>query len=113
MVKSKFIVRLILAVGLLFVVVAYAPAAQASAREDRVITHVVHKGETLTSIASKYGITAKAIAKYNRISVSTKLQTNTRLKIPLPGAKATPTPTLQPLPEHPPILPTTRPQNDG
>ena len=113
MITSK-LTRLLLIVWLLFVVVAYAPpAAHASTREDGVVVHMVRKGETLTSIATKYGITAQAIARYNGISVSKRLITNARLKIPLPSPKPTPKPTPVPASEVPPILPTTRPQNDG
>lgn len=113
MITSKF-TRLLLFVGLLFVVLAYAPpAAHASAREDGVIIHMVRKGETLTSIATKYGTTAKAIATYNGISVSKRLVTNVRLKIPAPPSKPTPGPTPASASGVPPILPTTRPQNGG
>ncbi len=46
------------------------------------INYFVKKGETVTSIASKFGINAEDLAKANNISVRTKLTRGIQLKIP-------------------------------
>ncbi len=44
--------------------------------------HIVKKGETLSSIARKYGTTAAALASYNHISNINAIQIGQRIKIP-------------------------------
>ena len=48
------------------------------------IIHVVVRGETLTSIAARYGVTAKAIQDANKIVDQNVIQTGDRLVIPPP-----------------------------
>jgi murein DD-endopeptidase MepM/ murein hydrolase activator NlpD len=43
--------------------------------------HLVKKGETLSKIAYKYGISVKTLARLNRISTKTKLRPGRRIKI--------------------------------
>jgi membrane-bound lytic murein transglycosylase D len=45
--------------------------------------HTVKRGETLTRIASKYGVSRQELADANNISVKTKLYTGVQLKIPV------------------------------
>ena len=47
------------------------------------LVHTVKKGETLTKIANKYGITKQDLADANNISTKTKLYKGVELKIPV------------------------------
>ncbi len=47
-----------------------------------VITYTVKKGDTLSSIARKYGTTAAALAKYNHLRNENAIQIGQKLKIP-------------------------------
>jgi len=47
--------------------------------------HYVKKGETITKVAKKYGLSAAELAKINNISVRTKLSKGVALKIPVSG----------------------------
>jgi len=47
------------------------------------LVHIVRRGETLTRIANKYGITKNELAEANNISTRTKLYTGVQLKIPV------------------------------
>ncbi|RPI73054.1 MAG: LysM peptidoglycan-binding domain-containing protein, partial [Ignavibacteriales bacterium] len=47
------------------------------------LVHTVKKGETLTRISSKYGVTKQDLADANNISVKTKLYVGVELKIPV------------------------------
>lgn len=55
-----------------------------------VITHRVKPGETIVSIAKKYGTSAKTIRKYNRLSQKASLRTGQYVKIPIQSRKAVP-----------------------
>ncbi len=46
------------------------------------ITHIVRKGDTLTRISRKYGVTISAIIKQNKIKNANSLKTGARLVIP-------------------------------
>ena len=50
--------------------------------------YTVKSGDTLSSIAAKYGITYQALASYNGISNPNKISVGQKLKIPKQGAKA-------------------------
>jgi membrane-bound lytic murein transglycosylase D len=62
------------------------------------LTHTVRRGETLGSIAARYGVRTEDIRRWNRMSAQTRLRRGTRLKIRVaeadtPTASATaPTP---------------------
>lgn len=81
-------------------------------------TYVVRRGDTLTAIAKRFGVSVAAIMRANGIRDPGRIITGTRLIIP--GVKATPTPRpkLKPLPTattpgkptEAPLIPTTRPQ---
>lgn len=47
--------------------------------------HYVKKGETISKIAKKYGLSASELAKINNISVRTRLSKGVSLKIPVSG----------------------------
>src|SRR5207253_1885208 len=49
-------------------------------------THVVARGETLTSIAKQYKVTVDDLQKFNRIEDGRKLQAGQTVMIPPPGA---------------------------
>lgn len=48
------------------------------------ITHMVQRGETLTSIARRYGVTVDAIAQANNITNPNRVNVGTTLLIPQP-----------------------------
>ncbi len=48
------------------------------------VIHKVRRGETLTSIAGRYGVTVGMIADANNIPKRIRLKRNTQLKIPIP-----------------------------
>ena len=90
---------------------------------DGVITHVVVTGDTLTSIAAKYGVTVDDIKRLNNIGADNLIFLGTTLIIraantatPTPEPSATPTPetptaTLEPTKEVPATqTPTVTPQ---
>ena len=54
------------------------PPAQSSAPR----THTVKKGETISSIARKYGVTVKKLADYNKITNVNNIRIGQKLKIP-------------------------------
>ncbi len=49
------------------------------------IYHVVKKGETLSGIAYKYGIKTRTLAKFNHMTLRTRIYPGTKLKIPIHG----------------------------
>jgi LysM repeat protein len=68
-------------------------------------TYTVKKGETLSEIASRFGVTVKAISDANGISNPALIRPGQVLIIPVPGttpttATATPTPTWTPIALH-------------
>jgi murein DD-endopeptidase MepM/ murein hydrolase activator NlpD len=58
-----------------------SPAAKTSAKKTAAKYHTVRSGETLTSIARKYGTTPAFIAKKNGISLKATLKVGTRIKV--------------------------------
>ncbi len=63
------------------------------------IVYVVAPGDTLSSIARRFGVTVEEIASLNGIEDTSRLQVNQRLLIPRPeGAPPTPVPTPTPPP---------------
>ncbi len=53
------------------------------------LVHTVKKGETLSKIAGRYGITKNELADANNISVKTKLSRGVQLRIPISGGSGT------------------------
>ena len=62
-------------------------------------THVVTRGETLTSIAKQYKVSVEDLQKFNRIEDGRKLQAGQTIMIPgpsaSPAASASPSPTAE------------------
>ncbi|MEP6821088.1 MAG: LysM domain-containing protein [Chthoniobacterales bacterium] len=70
---------------------AAAPAAAADAN-----THIVAKGETLTSIAKTHRVGVQELQKFNHIENDRALQIGQTIMIPTPGGDTTPTPSASP-----------------
>src|SRR5580704_164317 len=58
------------------------PAEEPSAKSGNGNSHVVARGETLTSIAKMYGVSVSELQKYNHIDNPLKLQAGQTLLIP-------------------------------
>jgi LysM repeat protein len=58
------------------------PAAESSAKADNGNSHIVARGETLTSIAKMYNVSVSELQKYNHIDNPLKLQAGQTLLIP-------------------------------
>ncbi len=65
--------------------------------------HTVESGETIETIAKKYGTTTKAILQANGLGASSVIHAGDELIIPLPVAD-TPTPTVTPTPSPTPFV---------
>ena len=68
---------------LVLAVPAFAAAAQ---------THVVHPGDTLWSIARRYGVSVEVLTSTNRLANPDALQLGQRLTIPSGASRVTPSP---------------------
>jgi LysM repeat protein len=83
--KNRLLVALVLT-ALVFVAAVPADTAEAAACKS---WHKVKRGQTLASIASKYGMSVKTIANANGIKNANRIYTGQRLCIPkLPTKKA-------------------------
>lgn len=67
-----------------------SPGAQPSSKPANGNTHVVARGETLTSIAKMHGVSVSELQKSNHIDNPLKLQAGQTLIIPSPTPPATP-----------------------
>lgn len=67
-----------------------AVAPKAAVAKPAATTHAVKAGETLTSIAKRYGVTTDALMRANGITDPTKLKVGQKLKIPAGHGSATP-----------------------
>ena len=76
------------------------PTVRATAGADSTITHTVQKGETLSGVASLYGVTVQEIVDANGLESADLLQIGQVLIIPLPpqASPTTPTPSSTPKP---------------
>ena len=72
-----------------------APAITETAHPQGGDSHVVARGETLTSIAKMYNLTASELQKYNHIENDRKLQIGQTIMIP---GGASPAPSVSPSP---------------
>jgi|GEM_PF-1981832 len=96
--RRKFTIRffLVLAMAMLFLT---APLATSPVLAQEDIIHIVKPGESLSSIAARYGINMYALARYNGIRNINYLRIGQRLQIPgttvapAPVRRATPIPT--------------------
>jgi LysM repeat protein len=57
-----------------------APVPSMAAAEAR--SHVVRRGDTLTGLARRYGVTVQALREANDLSMRDVLKSGTRLRIP-------------------------------
>ena len=64
--------------------------------------HTVRNGETLYSIARRYGLSVKDIAAWNKLGDGTLINVNQRLRLSPPGSAASSSGTSQPPVEPPP-----------
>lgn len=55
------------------------------------VTYTVQSGDTLSSIAAKYGITWQALAQANKLTSTSTLRAGQELVIPVPGSETAPT----------------------
>src|SRR6478609_5928552 len=67
-----------------------SPSASESAHPAGANSHIVARGETLTSIAKMYNVSVIELQKFNHIENDRKLQIGQTLAIPGPGASASP-----------------------
>ncbi len=76
------------------------------------VTYRVQAGDTLSTIAARYGITWQELAAANGLNARSVLRIGQELIIPVPGAALPPTatPTSRPRPTATPVQPTATPQ---
>jgi LysM repeat protein len=84
------------------------PAPPAATPPGRTVSHTIKRGETLSEIASRYGVTMQAIMDANDLTNASVIITGQTLIIPLPG-EAAPTATKSAQPTNTP-KPATSPQ---
>jgi LysM repeat protein len=78
-----------------------SPAPAESAHPQNGTSHMVARGETLTSIAKMYNVSVSELQKYNHIENDRKLQIGQTLAIPNPTGSptsASPSPSASPAP---------------
>lgn len=68
--------------------VTAAYAAVPPSERTRVLTHVVRRGETVSGIARRYGVSTDDVMAANRVARARSLQVGTTLYIPVGGAGA-------------------------
>lgn len=69
---------------------AMSPSTTPSPSASAAPTHVVARGETLTSIAKQYHVTVEELQKLNHIEDDRKLQIGQTLVVPTTGTSASP-----------------------
>lgn len=85
------LIVLILLLGLVIsssTITAVAQTANAPIAQAQTTTHIVRPGETLYSLARRYGTTVEAIAQANSLSNVSQIYTGQQLVIPLGGGPA-------------------------
>lgn len=68
------------------------PAVETTKNAGAANTHLVARGETLTSIAKMHNVTVSELQKLNHIENDRKLQIGQTIILPGPGATSTPSP---------------------
>lgn len=68
-----------------------ATLALAAEAQRRTITHRARKGDTVASVAKRYGVSAKQVAQWNDVGVSAKFAVGTQVTVQLPPKKASST----------------------
>lgn len=85
------------------------PPTATPARSGGRVTHRVQEGDTLSTIAARYGITWQELAAANGLNARSVLRIGQELIIPLPGAALPPTATARPRLTPTPVSPTATP----
>lgn len=75
-----------------------SPSSSESAHPSNGNSHIVARGETLTSIAKMYNVSVSELQKYNHIENDRKLQIGQTLAIPGAGSAASGSPSASPSP---------------
>jgi len=73
-----------------------SPSSSESPHPPSANSHIVARGETLTSIAKMYNVSVTELQKFNHIENDRKLQIGQTLAIPGPGTSASPSPSASP-----------------
>ncbi|HAW45570.1 MAG TPA: N-acetylmuramoyl-L-alanine amidase AmiB, partial [Sutterella sp.] len=68
---------------------AKVPSAVYEPPKGQYFRHVVRRGETLSRIASRYGVTVRSLRSWNRLSSKSVIRPGQRLRIWLANAPAT------------------------
>lgn len=79
---------IVLTVLIAVLFVLWAGVASAEPLRDSSVVHVVRRGETLTSIAARYGTTVSAIARANGLRNRNFIWSGQRLRIPVRGGSS-------------------------
>jgi LysM repeat protein len=87
---------------LLIICVSMATAQNSSVYAQEAVYHTVRSGETLSSIASRYGVGVNTLASYNGISNPNLLRPGQVLRIPVASQPVPATPRPQSTPAPPP-----------
>ena len=68
-----------------------AMLALAAESRRRTVMHKARKGDTVASVAKRYGVSAKQLAQWNDVAVGSKFAAGTRVTVQLPPKKASTT----------------------
>ncbi len=85
------------------------PPTATPTRSGGRVTYRVQEGDTLSTIAARYGITWQELAAANGLNAQSVLRIGQELVIPLPGAALIPTATARPRLTPTPVPPTATP----
>lgn len=90
--------------------VSDAPLAEVAQGESEPVHHRVRRGETLSKIASRYGVSVAAVQRANRLRSANRIAVGQSLVIPVPHAAPALVQAPPPPPERRPVAPeTTKP----
>ncbi len=92
------IIKLWLAMAIAVIVVTTPITASNVFAQEGETIHIVRAGESLSSIASRYGISVSILARHNQISNINFLRVGQSLRIPATTIVTAPTPTQTPAP---------------
>ncbi len=68
-----------------------ATLALAAETRRRTLTHKARKGDTVASVAKRYGVSAKQLAQWNDVGIGAKFAAGTAVQVQLPPKKASST----------------------
>jgi len=64
------------------VIIPAEEIAAKSSYRTQVVSYRVRRGDTLTALANRYGVSLEELAKLNRISTRTRLRTGQTIRVP-------------------------------